>query len=99
MKLASDIEAVGFYDDVHSVHDIHCLCSIDIETDDVYLFHDHPHFDESESCVDEYDEMFYTIPKCTGTLQEGIEWWEEQTLGGKRSSHAQRSYIRQSYHQ
>ena len=27
LKLASDIEAKGFYDSVHTKDDIHCLCS------------------------------------------------------------------------
>jgi len=60
LKLASDIEAVGFYDKVNSKKDVHCLCSIDVDTEEVYLFHDHPEFDGAE-VVDPYDKKTNTF--------------------------------------
>lgn len=80
-KLASDIEAVGFYDDIHSKKDIHCLCSVDIETEVVYLFHDYEGFDNI-SVVDPYDNKTYILPKKTGSLEEGIKFWEDATKHG-----------------
>lgn len=79
--LASDIEAIGFYDEINSVRDIHCLCSIDIQTDEVFLFHDHPEFDNVE-VTDPYDNKTYTIPKRVGTLEEGLHFWEDSTNSG-----------------
>ncbi len=81
--LASDIEAVGFYDQVHNINDIHCLCSIDVETDEVFLFHDHPEFDNVE-VYDPYDEEHHTIPERKGTLKEGIIFWEESVAAGSK---------------
>jgi len=81
--LASDIEAVGFYDKVHTKKDIHCLCSIDIETEEVLLFHDHPEFDNVE-VVDPYDHKTYTIPARVGTLDEGIKFWEKAVANGSK---------------
>lgn len=78
MKLASDIEAVGFEDSVNSIDDIHCLCSIDISNDKVYLFHDNPEFD-NVGVFDPYDEKTYVIPERMGTLEEGIAFWEGVT--------------------
>jgi hypothetical protein len=80
-KLASDIEAIGFYDVIHSAKDIHCLCSIDVESNEVLLFHDYTNFDEV-SVVDPYDSKTYVIPKKKGTLQEGIEFWEKAVSNG-----------------
>ena len=62
--LASDIEAVGFYDKVNSEKDIRCFCSIDVETNEVFLFHDHPEFD-NVVVKDPYDNKEYVIPKRT----------------------------------
>lgn len=81
--LASDVETVGLYDKVHNKSDVHCLCSIDCDTDEVYLFHDHPEFDEAK-VWDEYDEQEFTIPKRTGTLEEGIKFWEEASASGDK---------------
>ncbi|QHZ59827.1 DNA polymerase I [Alteromonas phage vB_AmeM_PT11-V22] len=81
--LASDIEAVGFYDKVHTKKDIHCLCSIDIETEGVLLFHDHPEFDNVE-VTDPYDNKTYTIPARVGTLDEGIKFWEKAVANGSK---------------
>ena len=42
----SDIEAIGFWDDVHNIQHIHTICSVvdDPETGEevVLVFHDHP---------------------------------------------------------
>ena len=92
LKLASDIEAKGFYDDVHDINDIHCLCSIDIKTEEVYLFHDHPELDLAE-VVDPYDGKTYIIPKRTGSLDEGIKFWENVGIsGGSLIIHNARTY-------
>lgn len=74
-KLASDIEAIGFYDKVHSEKDIHCLCSVDVDSGEIILFHNHPEFDDT-LVSDPYDGKKYTIPKRRGTLQDGIEYWK-----------------------
>ena len=74
-KLASDIEAKGFYDKVETIADIHCLCSIDILTNKVYLFHNHPEFDEA-AVADPYDGNTYVIPKRDGSLDDGISFWK-----------------------
>lgn len=81
--LASDIEAIGFYDKVKTKEDIHCLCSIDVETNEVLLFHDNPEFDLQE-VFDPYDEKYYTIPKRLGTLEEGIDYWKKATSKGSK---------------
>lgn len=81
--LASDIEAVGFYDVVHTKKDIHCLCSIDIESEEVLLFHNHPEFDNVE-VKDPYDKKTYTIPPRKGTLDEGIAFWEKAVKHGSK---------------
>jgi len=80
-KLASDIEAIGFYDVIHSQKDIHCLCSVDVETNEVLLFHDYEGFD-NVSVVDPHDGKTYVIPKKKGTLQEGIDFWKKATDNG-----------------
>lgn len=80
-KLASDIEAIGFYDVIRSQKDIHCLCSVDVETNEVLLFHDYEGFD-NVSVVDPHDGKTYVIPKKKGTLQEGIEFWKKATDNG-----------------
>lgn len=83
LLLASDIEAKGFWEDVHSKEDIHCLASQDVNTEEVYLFHDHPEFDNVE-VYDRHDGNKYTIPPRTGTLEEGFRWWEKATLNGSK---------------
>lgn len=80
-KLASDIEAIGFYDVINTDKDIHCLCSVDVETDEVLLFHDHPEFDNAV-VIDPHDKKEYVIPKRSGTLQEGIEFWRKAANNG-----------------
>jgi DNA polymerase family A len=81
LKLASDIEAKGFYDVVNSKEDIHCLCSVDIDTGKVILFHNNPEFD-NVVVVDPYDNKEYTIPKRSGTLDEGIAFWGNAANNG-----------------
>lgn len=94
LKLASDIEAKGFWDAVHTVEDIHCLCSIDVDTDTVYLFHDHPEFDNAV-VVDPYDKKQYIVPQRNGTLAEGIAWWSQvSNNGGKLIVHNAHTYDR-----
>lgn len=93
-KLASDIEAKGFYNRVNSAGDVHCLCSIDVETDVVYLFHDHPEFDNAV-VVDPHDEKSYIIPPRTGTLEEGVAFWRQVgESGGKLIIHNAHTYDR-----
>ncbi len=74
----SDIEAVGFWDDVHSLEDIHTICSVveDPETKEevVLVFHDRPDLCGSE-VFDPYDKKTYTIPSRAGTLLEGFRYW------------------------
>jgi len=82
-RLASDIEAIGFYDVIHSSKDIHCLCSVDVDTDEVLLFHDHPEFDNVE-VVDPHDDKVYVIPERVGTLQDGIEFWSKAANNGSK---------------
>lgn len=83
LKLASDIEAKGFWNAVNTIDDIHCICSIDIETDEVYLFHNHPEFDEV-LVNDPYDNKEYTIPTRKGDLNEGIQWWSKAANNGSK---------------
>ena len=92
--LASDIEAIGFYDVVKTKDDVHCLCSIDIATNKVYLFHNHPEFD-GVSIVDPYDNNTYTIPVRDGTLDQGIDFWEGSVaLGSNLVIHNAHAYDR-----
>lgn len=79
--LAGDIETKGFYDKVHSERDVHCLCAIDIHTGELYLHHDYPHLD-GEVVIDPYDGKSYTIPKRSGSLKEGILFWEKSAQQG-----------------
>jgi hypothetical protein len=72
--LASDIEAKGFYDDVHSAEDVWCICSVDVETEEVFLFHDYPEYDNQEG-VDPHDKKPFKIPTRSGTLIEGARFW------------------------
>lgn len=95
----SDIETVGFWDDVHSLEDIHTICSVvvDPETreDVVLLFHDRP--DLCGSVVfDPYDEKEYTIPERAGTLLDGFRFWYQvgQSEDGYLSVHNCQHYDR-----
>ncbi len=83
MRLASDIEAIGFLDVVHKLEDVHCLASLDVDTEELYLFHDHPEFDGVE-VYDKFDEKTYIIPERTGTLLEGLEFWSKAAQNGSK---------------
>lgn len=81
-----DVEAVGFWDDIHSLSDIHCLCSI-TEDNTVLLWHDHPEFDGVEF-YDKYDNETRIIPDRAGTLVDGFRYWYKiGQKGGKLSIH------------
>lgn len=79
--LAADIEAKGLYDVVNTLDDLHCLCSIDMETNKVWLFHNHPEFDNA-IVLNPYDNKEYTIPKRDGDLNDGVLFWENRTAEG-----------------
>ncbi len=74
----SDIEAVGFWDDVHSLEDIHTICNIvenpETKEEVVLIFHNRPDLCGSE-VLDPYDGKTYTIPERVGTLLEGFRYW------------------------
>lgn len=91
---ASDIEAVGFYEDVNNVSDIHCIVSIDVDSKECYIFHNHPEIDGAE-VVDPYDNNTYIIPPRNGTLEEGVKFWEKiSKAGGKLAIHNAHTYDR-----
>ena len=93
-KLASDIEAIGFYDEINSSKDIHCLCSVDVDTNEIFLFHDHPEFD-NVSVTDPYDNKNYIIPERNGTLEDGVVFWRESVkLGSLLVIHNAHTYDR-----
>lgn len=74
----SDIEAIGFWDVVHSTEDIHVLANIvvdpDTEEEVVLVFHDRPDLCGQE-VFDPYDKQTYTIPERVGTLLDGYRYW------------------------
>ena len=78
--LHSDIEARGFIDAVNKPEDVWCLVSRDDETDEVFLFHDYPEYDNQE--VFDQGET-HIIPPRTGTLLDGVRFWY---LAGKNGS-------------
>lgn len=78
--LHSDIESRGFLDVVKSDKDVWCIVSRDDETDEVFLFHDYPEYDNQEV----FDQgQTYIIPPRTGTLLDGVRFWY---LAGKNGS-------------
>ena len=81
--LNSDIEAIGFLDIVKTRDDVHCFASKDLETKEVYLFHDHPELDNVE-VWDDIDKKVYIIPERTGTLDEGAKFWSLAAMNGSR---------------
>mgnify|MGYP003635644213 CR=1 FL=1 len=90
--LHSDVEARGFLDVVKTSEDVWCICSRDDETDEVFLFHDYPEFDNAV-VVD--DGIEYTIPPRTGTLLEGVRFWYLAGKNGSRLSiHNTQTYDR-----
>jgi hypothetical protein len=74
----SDIECVGFWDDVHTLEDVHTICSIvddpDTGEEVILVFHDRPDLDGA-TVFDPYDKKEYTIPERAGTLKEGFRFW------------------------
>lgn len=78
LLLASDIEANNL---LTKVSKLWCLVSIDVITEELYLFHDFPEFDNAV-VQDPYDEKEYTIPPRTGTFAEGVEFWKRVANGG-----------------
>ena len=78
--LHSDVEARGFLDVIKSDKDVWCLVSRDDETDEVFIFHDYPEYDNAE--VFDQGET-YIIPPRTGTLLDGVRFWY---LAGKNGS-------------
>ena len=78
--LHSDIEARGFLDAIKSDKDVWCLVSRDDETDEVFIFHDYPEYDNAE--VFDQGET-HIIPPRTGTLLDGVRFWY---LAGKNGS-------------
>lgn len=81
--LHSDVEARGFLDIVNSDKDVWCLVSRDDETDEVFIFHDYPEYDNQE--VFDQGET-YVIPPRTGTLLDGVRFWYLATTNGSKLS-------------
>lgn len=87
----SDIECVGFWEDVKTIDDVHVLCSV-TEDDKVLLFHDNPEFDNVK-VWDGDDKMEYTIPERVGSLIDGFRmWYKIGRAGGKLSIHNLSTY-------
>lgn len=90
--LHSDIEARGYLDAIHSADHVWCICSRDDETDEVFLFHDYPEYDNHEVSD---DGISYVIPPRTGTLLEGVRFWYlAGHNGSKLSIHNLQQYDR-----
>ena len=74
----ADIETKGFWEQVKSLDDVHCVCSIveDPETNKevVLLFHDNPAFD-GEKVWDDVDKKEHIIPDRVGSLLDGLRYW------------------------
>jgi hypothetical protein len=86
---ASDIEANGLLDQVTKVW---CIVSQDIETNEFFIFHDYPEFD-NQTITDPVDGKTYTIPKRKGTLIDGARFWYKIGMhGGKIVCHNSLSY-------
>lgn len=81
--LASDIEAKGFYEEVHTSEDVWCFCTEDVDSGEVFLFHDYPEFD-GVKVVDPFDNKEYTIPVRSGTLVEGARFWYMAGANGSK---------------
>lgn len=86
---AGDIEANGLLDKVSKVW---CIVHQDIETEEMFVYHDFPEFDNA-SVVDPADGKTYTIPKRNGSLIEGARfWYRVGQAGGKLVIHNALSY-------
>lgn len=74
----SDIESVGFWEDVHTTEDIHVLANIVDDPDSgeevTLVFHDRPDLCNQE-VLDPSDGKTYIIPERAGSLLEGFRYW------------------------
>lgn len=87
----ADIEAKGFWESVHSLEDIWCLCSI-VEDGTIFLWHDYPEYDGVE-VYDKDDNKTYTLPERSGSLIEGFRFWYKiGQAGGKLHVHNAMTY-------
>ena len=93
----ADIEAIGFWEVVHTTEDIHVLLSVvdDPETGEEVplIFHDRPDLCGQE-VYDEVDDKTYIIPERAGTLLEGFRFWYRvgQSENGFLSVHNAATY-------
>lgn len=78
--LASDIEANNL---LYEVTKLWCIVSKDVITNELFVFHDFPELCGSE-VYDDYDQRTYTIPKRTGTFDEGVQFWYNVANNGGR---------------
>jgi len=76
---SGDIEANGLLETVDKVW---CIVTEDIESEEMYTFHDYPELCGQE-VVDPHDNITYTIPERTGSLVEGVRFWY---LAGRNGS-------------
>lgn len=95
MVVGGDIEAIGFLDVVYKLEHVHCLCCQDVETEELFLFHDNPEFNNVD-VYDPYDGKVYSIPERTGTKLEGLKFWSQiAKKGGKLAVHNAHTYDRE----
>ncbi len=81
--LASDIEARGFLDAVKRPEDVWCVVSRDLETDELFIFHDYPEYDNTTV---EDEGVEHIIPPRTGSLVEGVRFWYLAAKNGSKLS-------------
>lgn len=81
LELGFDAEANGL---LETVTKMWCLVFQDMNTDELYTFHDFPQFNFAR-VVDPYDGKEYVIPKRTGTLAQGVEFMMKR--GKKMNCH------------
>ncbi len=74
MALAFDAEANNLLEKVTKMW---CLVFQDIETEQMYIFHNFPQFNYA-IVTDPYDNKQYEIPKRTGTLAQGVEFMQKR---------------------
>lgn len=68
--LAMDIEANGLLEKVTKTW---CICAKDMNTDEIFVYHNFPQFDYAR-VTDPYDDKEYVIPKRNGTFEDGIKF-------------------------
>lgn len=78
--LAGDVEANGL---LEKVSKIWCIVSEDIESKEMFIFHDYPEYNDVV-VIDEDDDLEYTIPTRTGTLAQGVEFWRLAANNGSK---------------